>query len=242
MTEPPRPPGDGNPYDPTTPLNPYPGNEPTSGSAPPPPPTPPTYGSPQPPTYGSPPPSSGAGGYGPPPSSGAGGYGPPPSSGAGGYGPPPGSGAGGYGAPPPDPGYGQPGAYGQPGGYGQPGYGAAGAGPAPVGYANNDEKTWALVAHFGGILVGFIAPLVAMLAKGNESPTVRAHSVEALNFQITWGIATIVASILAACTVGILFFLPMITWVVVIVFSIIAGMKANEGQLYHYPATFRMVK
>jgi glycosyltransferase involved in cell wall biosynthesis len=53
--------------------------------------------------------------------------------------------------------------------------------------------TW--YSHFGGILVGFIAPLVTLLAKGNESPTVRAHSVEALNFQITWGIATIVASV-----------------------------------------------
>ncbi|GLZ00914.1 DUF4870 domain-containing protein [Actinoplanes sp. NBRC 103695] len=239
MTEPPRPPGDGNPHDPTAPLNPYPGNDPTSGSAPPPPaygsPQPPTYGSPPPtpPTYGSPPPSSGAGGYGPPPSSGAGGYGPPPSSGAGGYGPPPGSGAGGYGPPP---GYGQ-----QQPGYGAPGYGAPG-GPAPVGYANNDEKTWALIAHFGGIVVGFLAPLVAMLAKGNESPTVRAHAVEALNFQITWGVATIIASILAGCTAGILFFLPLITWVVIVVFSIIAGMKANEGQLYHYPATVRLVK
>src|SRR5690349_18917832 len=64
MTEPPRPPGEGNPSDPTRPINPYPGNDP--GSAPPPPPA---YGSPQPPSYGTPPPTSGAGGY-PPPSSG----------------------------------------------------------------------------------------------------------------------------------------------------------------------------
>jgi uncharacterized protein len=191
-------------------MNPYPGNEPGSGSAPP-----PSYGSPQPPTYGSPPPTSGAGGYVPPPSSGAGGYGPPPGSGAGGYGPPPG-----YGAPP-------------------PGYGAYGA---PAGFATSDEKTWALIAHFGGILIGFIAPLIALLAKGNESPAVRAHAVEALNFQITWGIATVIASILAVCTVGILFFLPMITWIVVVVFSILAGMKANEGQLYRYPMTWRIVK
>lgn len=210
-------------------MNPYPGNDPASGSTPP-----PTYGSPQPPTYGSPPPSSGAGGYAPPPSSGAGGYAPPPSSGAGGYGPPPSSGASGYGPPP---GSGA-------GGYGAaPGYGAYGApGAGPVGYANNDEKTWALIAHFGGILVGFIAPLVAMLAKGNESPTVRAHSVEALNFQITWGIATVVASVIGACTFGLLFFLPILTWLVVIIFSIIGGMKANEGVLYHYPMTFRLVK
>ena len=228
MTEPPRPPGEGNPSDPTAPMNPY-------GTPPP-----NTYGSPQPPTYGSPPPSSGAGGYGPPPSSGASGYGPPPSSGASGYGPPPSSGASGYG-PPPSSGAGQYG--GPPPGYGAPGYGAYGApGGRPTGYGNNDEKTWALIAHFGGILVGFIAPLVALLAKGNESPTVRAHAVEALNFQITWGILTIVASIVAVCTFGILFFLPMVTWLVVVIFSIIAGMKANEGVVYRYPMTWRLVK
>ena len=203
-------------------MNPYPGADPVYGS-----PQPPTYGTPQPPAYGTPPPSSGAGGYAPPPSSGAGGYAPPPSSGAGAYGPPS-SGAGGYGPPP---------------GYGAPGYGAYGApGGQPNGYATSDEKTWALIAHFGGILVGFIAPLVALLAKGNESPTVRAHAVEALNFQITWGILTIVASIVAVCTFGILFFLPMVTWLVVVIFSIIAGMKANEGVVYRYPMTWRLVK
>lgn len=195
-------------------MNPYRGDDPSFGSQPPPPPH----------TYGSPPPSSGAGGYAPPPSSGAGGYGPPPSSGAGAYGPPPGYGAPGYGTP----------------GYGAKGYGAPGG--QPTGYATSDEKTWALISHFGGILVGFIAPLVALLAKGNESPTVRAHAVEALNFQITWGILTVVASIIAVCSFGILFFLPMVTWLVVVIFSIIAGMKANEGVVYRYPMTWRLVK
>jgi uncharacterized Tic20 family protein len=195
MTEPPRPPDDGNPYS---------ENDPTFGSAPPPPP-PPTYGAPQPPPY-SPPPTSGEPGYGPA------GYGPP----AGGYGPLP-----------------------TPGGQQFGGYPA---GPAPVGYPTNDDKTWAMIAHFGGILVGFIAPLIALLAKGDQSPVVRAHAVEALNFQITWGIATIVASVLAVCSFGILFFLPILTWLVVVVFSIIAGLKANEGELYHYPMTWRVVK
>jgi uncharacterized Tic20 family protein len=145
---------------------------------------------------------------------------PPPYSPPPGYGPPPG--------PPPGPQYG-------------PQYGYGATGPAPAGYPTNDDKTWALIAHFGGIIVGFIAPLVAFLAKGNESPTVRAHAVEALNFQITWGIATVVASVLGVCTFGILFFLPILTWIVVIAFSIIGGVKANEGVLYHYPMTFRLV-
>ena len=114
---------------------------------------------------------------------------------------------------------------------------------APVpGYANSDEKTWALIAHFGGIVVGFIAPLVALLVKGNESPTVRAHAVEALNFQITWGFVLILTVILGVCSFGILAFLPLIAWIVIVVFCILAGMKANEGQLYTYPMTLRLVK
>ncbi len=118
--------------------------------------------------------------------------------------------------------------------------------PAPQGYATSDEKTWALIAHFGGIIVGFIAPLVALLVKGGESPTVRAHAVEALNFQITWNVAAIVAQIIAVCsafmTFGALFFLPLLCWGVIVVFSVIAGLKANEGQLYTYPVTIRLVK
>jgi uncharacterized Tic20 family protein len=117
--------------------------------------------------------------------------------------------------------------------------------PTP-GYANSDEKTWALIAHFGGIIVGFIAPLVALLVKGNDSPTVRAHAVEALNFQITWNVALIVAQIIAVCsafaTGGALFFLPLVAWAVIVIFSVIAGLKANEGQLYKYPVTVRLVK
>ena len=113
---------------------------------------------------------------------------------------------------------------------------------APAGYANSDEKTWALLAHFGAILVGFIAPLIAYLVKGQESPTVKAHAIEALNFQITWGAATIIASILGVCSFGILFFLPLCTLAVAIIFAIIGGMKANEGVVYHYPMSIRLVK
>jgi uncharacterized Tic20 family protein len=115
-------------------------------------------------------------------------------------------------------------------------------GSPPPGYANSDEKTWALIAHFGGIIVWFIAPLVALLAKGNESPTVRAHAVESLNFQITWGVVAVISWVLTVCSFGILFFLPFIPWVVIIVFCIMAGLKANEGQLYRYPMTVRLVK
>jgi len=230
MTEPPRPPGEGNPSDPTAPLNPYSGNDPTSGSAPP----PPAYGSPQPPTYGSPPPT-----YGTPPQQPPAYGSPPPTSGAGGYGPPPTSGApGGYGPPPGGTPYGAPGAYGQqPGGY------------PPGGYApGNEDKTWILVAHFGGAAgaflgggcSGWIAPLVALLARGNQSPAVRAEAVKALNFQILWSIIAIVGWVLTCVLIG--FIIGRGSWAIGTIFGIIAGIKANNNEPYNYPMTVSIIK
>jgi uncharacterized Tic20 family protein len=167
-------------------------------------------------------------GYSPPPPSDT----PPPPP------PPPG---GGY-PPPPGPGYPPPGypPQGPPGGY----Y----AGPAPVGYANNDEKTWALVAHFGGAAgafigagtLGWVGPLVALLAKGNQSPTVRAHAIAALNFQLLWSIITVICWILVCAIIG--FILAPAAMVIAIVFGIIGGVKANDGQLYRYPMSVSMIK
>jgi uncharacterized protein len=197
----------------------------------------PGYGPPPSGEQYAPPPTSGAG-YTPPPTSGAG-YAPPPTSG-GGYAPPPTSG-GGY-VPPAGGGYQPPpgGGYAPPGGY-QPG-------PAPVGYASNDDKTWALVAHFGGaagMLIGvggggWVAPLIALLAKGNTSPTVRAHAAAALNFQLLWSIIGIIGWILTCAFVGIIIFLAAM--VLGIVFGVIAGLRANEGQLYKYPMSLNIIK
>jgi uncharacterized Tic20 family protein len=120
-------------------------------------------------------------------------------------------------------------------------------GAPPAGYANNDEKTWALVAHFGGAAGAFLGaggggwlpPLIALLVKGNESPTTRAHAVAALNFHITMTIAAIIG-----WSVGcLLLFIPgFVVWAVAVIFSIIGGLRANEGQLYKYPLSLDLVK
>jgi uncharacterized Tic20 family protein len=108
-----------------------------------------------------------------------------------------------------------------------------------------DEKTMALLAHMGTILanfvgLGFAVPLVLMLTKGKESSFVRAHSVESLNFQITVFIAAVVSSITICIGIGVIL-LPVVG-IAALVFSIIAGLKANEGQLYKYPVNIRLVK
>jgi hypothetical protein len=107
-----------------------------------------------------------------------------------------------------------------------------------------------LVAHFGGAIatflsggtLGWVPPLVAMTAKGSQSGLVRAHAVEALNFQLTWTVATLIAWVLTVCTLGLASPLLLITIAVGVIFGIVAGVKASNGDPYRYPVTVRAVK
>jgi uncharacterized protein len=168
--------------------------------------------------------------------------GPPP-----GYGPPPGQ--SGY----PPPGYGQP-------GYPPPGYGQPVA--PPPGYASSEDKTYALVAHFGGAagtlisggVLSFVGPLIAYLARGPQSPVVKEHARNALNFFIPVAAAGVLLFIGRICAgamfslglwfavSSLLWLLHAAVWICGIVFGIIGGMKANEGAMYKYPLSVPIIK
>jgi uncharacterized Tic20 family protein len=117
----------------------------------------------------------------------------------------------------------------------------AGTGTPPTRFASGDERMWAVAAHLGGI-APLVVPVVALLAKGNESPTVREHAVEALNFQLTWAAALVIAAVVSVCSFGFLWFLPLVVWFVMIVFSVIGAVRANEGHLYRYPVAVRTMQ
>jgi uncharacterized Tic20 family protein len=88
---------------------------------------------------------------------------------------------------------------------------------------------------------GWLAPLIALLVQGNKSPVARAHAVAALNFQITWSIVGAVAWPLY-CAFGLGVLLTLAAMIIGIVFGVIGGLKANDGQLYKYPMSFSFVK
>jgi uncharacterized protein len=140
-----------------------------------------------------------------------------------------------------------PGGYPPPGGAYPPPTGGY-ATPPPAGYASADDKTWALIAHFGGALgmfvgagtAGWVPPLIALLVQGNKSPAARAHAVAALNFQLLWSIVGVVGWALVCIVIG--FLGVAAAWIMGIVFGIIAGLRANEGQLYKYPMTISLIK
>jgi uncharacterized Tic20 family protein len=150
-------------------------------------------------------------------------------------------------------GQGQPGQppYGQPQ-QGQPAYGQPQQGqpqqPQPgYGYQQpvqpmrpEDEKLWSTLIHLGGILFGFLAPLIGYLVLKDRGPFIREHTRVALNFQITMGIAGIIGAILWVVLVGYL--VSAAVGIVVVVFSILAAVAANKGEYYKYPLTIEFIK
>lgn len=135
-----------------------------------------------------------------------------------------------YGAPVP---YGQP-PYGQQPGYGQPGYA-----PGVVPLRPDEEKTWAILATFGSLVVGFLAPLIVYLVYKDRSIFARDTARESLNFQITYTLAMIVSLVLMIVLIGFVLF-PLVL-IAYYVFVIIGGVKAAQGQPYRYPLILRLV-
>ncbi len=116
-----------------------------------------------------------------------------------------------------------------------------GGGAAPL---SADSKNWGMIAHLSSLvmLIGIpslVGPLVVWLVRKDQDAWVGEHAREALNFNISVLIYSIVAGISIFFLVGIIL-LPavLIAWLVL---TIIAGIKASNGETYQYPFTIRLV-
>lgn len=103
-----------------------------------------------------------------------------------------------------------------------------------------DERTLAMLCHLLGILTGFVGPLVLWLIKKDESAFLNDQGKEALNFQITLLLAYFAAGALTIVLIGLL--LIPVLFIGSFILMILAGLKANEGVLYRYPFTLRLIK
>ena len=96
----------------------------------------------------------------------------------------------------------------------------------------------AVLCHAGGAVVGVLVPLIIFLAKRDESPYVRHHALEALNFHVTYFLAALVSFVLMLVLIG--FLLLIVTIVAFFVLSIMASIAASRGEWYQYPLTLRI--
>jgi uncharacterized Tic20 family protein len=119
--------------------------------------------------------------------------------------------------------------------------------PVPGTAPTENERTWGMLAHLSALsgvvlwLLGCIlGPLAVWIARRDQSAFVTEHAREALNFNITIVLAALVCMLLMLVFVG--FILGTALFVVWLVFTLIAAIKASEGEHYRYPFSLRLVK
>jgi uncharacterized Tic20 family protein len=117
----------------------------------------------------------------------------------------------------------------------------------------DDDKLWACVSHFGGLL-GILPPLVIFLALRDRSSLVRQEAKEALNWQITFImgylllllVAGFLSVVLAVLSFGnaapVLTALPFLLYIANAAFSIIGGLRVSSGGTYRYPFSIRLIR
>lgn len=116
----------------------------------------------------------------------------------------------------------------------------------PMGLQTPDEKQMGMFIHLSRLLDAFIFPVGAIVTivlwqtQKDKMPALDAHGKNATNWMISSFIYSFVSLLLMFVLIGFLLF--PIVWVLMIVFPIIAGIKANNGEYWEYPLTIKFLK
>ena len=123
------------------------------------------------------------------------------------------------------------------------------AAPAPLSPEAHEQQTrqWAMFIHLGLLagytvpLAGLVLPIVLWQVKKDELPGVDVHGKIVCNWIISQLLYAIIGGVLCfACMIGLIILIPL--GIVDIVFPIIGGIKANNGEVWPYPLSIQWLK
>lgn len=123
------------------------------------------------------------------------------------------------------------------------------------GSAVNNDRGWAATAHVAALVAalatswfagvaGAVAALVVWLVVRDRSPFAAAHAKEALNFNVSMFLYAIASLLVVVFTLGLGLLVAVPMWIALalawLVFTIVAAVKAWDGETYRYPLTIRL--
>jgi len=101
------------------------------------------------------------------------------------------------------------------------------------------DTTFAALAHASALVASFFGPILFLVLGDDDDELVRENAKNAINFQITIFVLTLIAGVLTFLIIG-LFLLPLIG-VLDLILVLIATVKANNNEIYSYPLTPNIV-
>jgi uncharacterized protein len=119
----------------------------------------------------------------------------------------------------------------------------------------SSDRNWAAGAHLAALVAAFatswfagiagaIGALVVWLLIRDRSAFAAAHAKEALNFNVSMFLYAAVSVLLVVFTLGLGLLVAVPLWICLaiawVVFTIVAAVKAYDGETYRYPLTIRL--
>ena len=113
---------------------------------------------------------------------------------------------------------------------------------------SKDARMWAMFCHLAGlagfvvpvVISGIITPLIVWQIKKDEHQFIDEHGKEAVNFQISILLCSVICIPFIFVVIGIVMLVAV--GIFDIVCLLIAGIKANNGEHYRYPICIRFIK
>ncbi|MFF2450620.1 DUF4870 domain-containing protein [Neobacillus sp. NPDC058068] len=105
---------------------------------------------------------------------------------------------------------------------------------------NNDERLLAAGIYVLSLFFPVLGPLIIWLIKKDESAFIDYHGREYFNFLISYTVYFFISGLLTIIIIG--FVAITVLAVMLFVFTIIAAIKAYEGNEYRVPLIFRLIK
>ena len=105
---------------------------------------------------------------------------------------------------------------------------------------SSDERMLACLIYVISFFTAFIGPFLIWILKKNESDFIDYHGKEYFNFLISYSIYGIISGILMIVLIGFVFI--VIVGILVFVFTIVAAVKAYNGEYYRIPLVIHFFK
>ncbi|AZU63010.1 DUF4870 domain-containing protein [Neobacillus mesonae] len=104
----------------------------------------------------------------------------------------------------------------------------------------SEEKMLAALMYVLSFFAPVLGPLIIWLIKREESSFIDYHGKEYFNFFISYTVYLFISSLLTIILIGFVALAAL--GIMLFVFTIIAAIKAYEGEEYQFPLIFRLIK
>jgi uncharacterized Tic20 family protein len=110
---------------------------------------------------------------------------------------------------------------------------------APV--RDSETNKWAMFLHFSILaswaipIAGLVIPIIIWQLKKDELPGIVPHAHIVLNWIVTSIVYAVICMILLLVVIGFFGFIAL--GIVTVIYAVVGGLKANDGEVWEYPGT-----